>query len=71
MSFMGKGGTCINYNSDCSGDAYVTGPSGSTVTVHCRDLLEFVAEFVRMERISKLEQDDVATLLGVDKVPTR
>lgn len=57
-TFTGENGTTIHYNSDGSGSAFVSGPTGVAIgiaEVPCSDLIQFVAELVRAERIAKLE----------------
>lgn len=64
-TFNGKTIT-IHYNSDLSGEA-------TLVTNHVRDeidpkdLLDFVAHYIRTERISELEQADTLKILGLKK----
>lgn len=66
-TFVGK--SCrIHHNSDLSGKAIITIPShgtSKTIEVLAEDLLDFIAEFVRGERISKLEQASTKEILGI------
>jgi hypothetical protein len=57
------------YNSDFSGDVHLqkNGP-GAGFTVPGRFLLSLVAEFIRLERISLIEQQSDAEVLGVPAV---
>lgn len=67
-----RGKSCgINHNSDLSGKVIVTVPQehgfGSvTVEIDGQDLLNFVAEHVRMSKISALETASTAELLGLE-----
>lgn len=56
-TFEGDGGTRIHFNGGGDGTAVVHSPLGPDegVEVPCQDLVDFVAELVRRERISRLE----------------
>lgn len=60
----------FNYNPDMSGEVQITAPDPAggrvrTVAVPGLDLLDFVAEAVRGEKISAIEQASTATILGL------
>lgn len=57
-------GTRFHYNSDLSGNVIVMTPEGE-FHVPGDDLLAFVADYVREERIARLEQASAAELLGL------
>ena len=58
--------TRIHYNSDLSGDCDIINiDTGQSTTVPCEDILEFVAEYVRRQKISKLEQMETKDVLGI------
>ena len=56
---------CFNFYSDLSGDVLITKCGGETMTVPGSVLKEVVAEYVRAERIARLEQMGADELLGV------
>jgi hypothetical protein len=60
---------CIHHNGDFSGDAEIVrfAPDGSTQTiaVPCQALLEFVAEFIRNERVAQLENATYEEVFGL------
>lgn len=63
-----NGNSCIiYYNSDLSGDVeIVTGINGDKkVSVSGKDLLDFVANHVRDEMISQLENASTEDILGI------
>lgn len=63
-----EGSSCIiHYNSDLSGDVeIVTGIHGeSSISVSGKDLLDFVANFVRDEQMSILENSSTEDILGI------
>ncbi len=72
-SFQGSLGTSFAYNSDLSGDVLITGVETtairrvkqSVLTIPGYDLLEFVAEFIREQKIEKIEQMTVNELIGI------
>jgi hypothetical protein len=73
-SWEGKNGTGITYNPDLS-DVRVRGWTvgedeyGTEVCLDiedARDLLEFVADYVRREKISRLEQMSTQEILGLE-----
>lgn len=63
-----EGSSCIiHYNSDLSGDVeIVTGIHGeSSISVSGKDLLDFVANFVRDKQMSILENSSTEDILGI------
>lgn len=64
-SFHGKEIT-IHYNSDMSGDCQIIDRKTNTeIAVPCEDLVDFVAEYVRRQKIDELEQMGSKELLGL------
>ena len=64
-SFNGKSCT-IHYNSDFSGETIIYNENDHTeIRVDSQDLINFVAEYVRSKRISRLEYMDLDEILGV------
>lgn len=58
--------TRIHYNSDMSGDCIIFNKeTEQEVKVSCEDILEFVAEHMRIQKINKLEQMNSAEILGL------
>ena len=58
--------TTIHYNSDMSGNCHIiNSETGEVVEVPCEDILDFVASYVRMQKIGKLEQMDTKELLRI------
>jgi len=71
-TFKGSQGTVFNYNSDGTGEVLITGEvilGGNKIKkqfkTHALDLLEFVAEIIRHEKISKIEKADPFELLNL------
>ena len=65
QTFHGKEIT-IHYNSDMSGNCQIIDRKTNTeIAVPCEDLIDFVAEYVRHQKIGKLEQMDSKELLGL------
>lgn len=64
-SFHGK--TCtIHFDADMSGDVCIVDLKNNTeVRVSGNDILDFVAEYVRGEKISQLEQMSSKEVLGL------
>lgn len=62
-----EGNSCrIHFNSDMSGDIHICDKgSNREITVDGQDILDFVANYVRRERISKLEQMETKDILEV------
>jgi hypothetical protein len=56
-------GTRFFYNHDLSGEIIIEPSEGK---VSGGDLLEFVAEYIRQQRIRELENASVMSLLGLD-----
>ena len=82
-TFNGKHGTTIHYNSDLSGEVIITRKSGhgkdfrgnplpeitfdDDIRVDGRDLITFVADYVRLQRITELEQMSDEAILGIEE----
>lgn len=65
-TFHGKK-TRIHYNSDMSGNIIIQHKDYELeLSVLGEDILDFVAEYVRSQKISKLEQMDSKKLLGLE-----
>ncbi len=56
-------GTTFHYNSDLSGDVIIVSPGYMDTTVPAICLLEFVADYVRGEKIAALEQATTRQIL--------
>lgn len=65
-TFDGK--SCrIHFNSDMSGEIHICDKdSYKEIKVDGQDILDFVANHVRRERISKLEQMETREILGLE-----
>jgi len=58
--------TRIHYNSDMSGDCIIFNKEDKQeIRVSCEDILDFVANYVRIQKISKLEQMETKDVLGI------
>lgn len=58
--------TTVHYNSDMSGDCVIFNKeTEQEVEVPCEDILEFIADYVRSQKIGKLEQMDSKKILGL------
>lgn len=58
--------TRIHYNSDMSGDCIIFNKEdGQEIRVSCEDILDFVANYVRIQKISKLEQMETKDVFGI------
>lgn len=56
----------IHYNSDMSGDCIIFNKEdGQEIRVPCEDILDFVANYVRNQKISKLEQMETKDVFGI------
>lgn len=81
-TFNGKNGTTIHHNGDLSGEVIITRRSGrkdyrgellpeitfdDNVRLDGEDLIEFVADYVRMQKITKLEEMSTEDVLGIEK----
>ena len=56
MSHTFKGESCtIHHNGDYDGEAQIVPLDGPYVVVNVEDLLHFVAEFIRLQKITELE----------------
>lgn len=59
--------TTIHYNSDMSGNCIIfNNETEQEVEVPCEDILDFVANYVRSQKIGKLEQIDSKKILGLE-----
>lgn len=68
-SFKSSKGTGFSYNGDLSGSVVLfTGdhPPQARLEVPGIDLLDFIAHWLRDQQVSRLENSDPLTLLGVD-----
>lgn len=58
--------TRIHFNSDMSGDCeIIEKESGNSVKVPCEDILDFVADYVRGQKIGNLEQMGSKDIFGI------
>lgn len=57
--------TTFHFNSDMSGEVELVRPDGRRLKVPGCDLLSFVAEIVRRDRVSQLEVLSDAAVLGL------
>lgn len=57
--------TAFAFNSDLSGNVRITAANGRAIEIPGEHLLQFIANYVRSERISALEQADDRTVLGL------
>jgi hypothetical protein len=57
--------TTFHYNSDLSGDVKISRRDGGELDVPGEALIEFIANYVRNERIGQLEQEDPRVILGL------
>jgi len=57
-------GAIFHYNSDLSGGVTII-VKGKDFTVNGEDLLDFIAYFVRNEKVTQLEQADTLTIFGL------
>ena len=64
-AFVGKNKTKIHFNSDMSGECIIHNENGNNIKISCEDIIDFVAEYVRMEKISRLEQMSSEEILGL------
>ena len=65
-TFNGKK-TTIHYNSDMSGNCIIFNKeTEQEIEVPCEDILDFVADYVRSQKIGKLEQIDSKKILGLE-----
>ena len=64
-AFVGKNKTRIHFNSDMSGECIIYNENGNNIKISCEDIIDFVAEYVRMEKISRLEQMSSEEILGL------
>lgn len=72
MSHTFKGESCtIIHNGDYSSDVQIIGITGQSVVVSVEDLLMFAAEYVRQEKITKLEEADWREILLNQEPPRR
>lgn len=63
-----EGNSCrIHFDSDMSGDIHICDKdSDREITVDGQDILDFVVNHIRRERISKLEQMGTKEILGLE-----
>lgn len=66
-TFESSDGATFNYNSDMSGKVFITtkAPACEEFSIEGECLLEFVAEFIRRQKISKLEDQSWEETLGI------
>ena len=64
-TYSAADGTRFHYNSDLSGEIIVAVYGYAEVRIPSHDLLAFVAEWIRMQRISLLEDASPAEILGL------
>ena len=62
-TFEGTTGTKFKYNLDFSGNILITNSCGEEVEIPCIDFLEAIGEFVRREKIKRIEKATVIELL--------
>ncbi len=55
-NFEAKNGTRFTYKEELTGKVIIDDENEGTFKVNSQDLLEFVAEYIREERITKLEE---------------
>lgn len=58
-------GTTFHHNGDYSGDIIIQRPGFGEITVPFKGILQLVANYIRQERISQLEQAEPKELLNV------
>lgn len=63
------GKTNFNFNSDLSGDVVITNDAGTTIMVPGGDLVAFVAEYVRQQRIAEIENMTALEVLDLKRGP--
>lgn len=62
------GGTAFIHNGDYSGDVEIVAADKTRgVTIPFEDLMWVVADYVRLQRISKIEEASALSLLGLEK----
>lgn len=58
--------TRIHFNSDMSGDCeIIEKESGNSVKVPCGDIFDFIADYVRGQKIGDLEQMSSKDIFGI------
>lgn len=61
-----NGSNChIHYNSDLSGEVIIISENEDTVAIHGEDMLDFIAEFIRQKKLSKIEEMSNDELLSL------
>lgn len=56
----------IHFNSDMNGDCeIIEKESGTSIKIPCEDILDFVADYVRSQRIGMLEQMSTENILDL------
>ena len=63
-TFVGKNRTRIHYNSDMSGECIICNKNEESVEVSCEDIIDFIAEYIRGQKIRELEQMDSKDVLN-------
>ncbi len=66
-TYQTERGTYFTFNSDLSGDVQILTIKGDKCQVPGEDLLQFIGEHVRAERISRLETLTYRQVLGVEE----
>jgi hypothetical protein len=66
-SFTAEGGTRFMFNGDMSGDVTIYRNENDVLDfmVPGKDLIEFIADYVRREKITELENATIAQILGL------
>lgn len=60
-------GTVFHYNPDLSGDVEIRCAGGIVIAVPGQHLLEFVAESIRQQHVSELQDKPWREILGLEK----
>lgn len=65
-SFHGK--TCtIHFDADMSGEVHIIDQNNNEAKVSGNDILDFVAEYIRREKISNIERMSTKEILNIYK----
>ena len=64
QTYTGQFGARFHHNADMTGGVEIQTPNGAVV-VQFGDILGFVAEYVRRDRVGQIEDADDVTLLGL------
>lgn len=70
MHTLTCGKTIFNFNADLSGDVDITTPDGRRFQVPGGDLVSFVADYVRRQKIEELEQAETLEILCLPRAVT-